>query len=172
MSKRDLIYWRRGFNYTREDHGYRVIIETYRLLSHYCEENTNCRFGGYFIKKSFSEFYSFNQLTPSFDSFIQFANSDELMVDSRETDFFKELNGTNFLVEVQDALKLKRPMRFEYSTKNFINDILGYKFNSPMSIIIEPQEILCVEGENLDSFRVITERFSIKVNFRYDIQVF
>jgi hypothetical protein len=169
MSYRELIYWRRGFSYDRKNVGDRIAIETYRILMHYTSENRNCRVGAYLSKTWFSEFYSLQQLFPDFETFINIATSDKKIVNSDAPQIFKDLNGVSFYEEIESVMKLKWPIYFEFQSQSLINKIFGYNFKNAMSLMIEPDDIISLEGESLDSFRIKIKDFVLDIRFRNQI---
>ena len=171
MSFRDLIYWRKGFNFSRSTHGDRVAVEAYRLLYHYTWENPNCR-AGIFIEKfgEFQKFYTVHQLIPSFDHFYQKAIFQEDYI-SQENDFISDLTGQSFQDEIEKFQRLRSYIRIEFEPKSSIKSLLGYKFKNSVGVIINPKEIITVEGTSLDSFKIQVKDYEIEVAFRTQVSI-
>lgn len=171
MSKRNLIYWKRGFSYHKELIGNRVAIEAYRILMHYTSENPNCRVGTYLFKSNFSEFFSLEKLFPEFDIFIAIATSNEKTINSSLPQFLKDIHGISFYEEVESVMKLERPIYFEYQSKSLIRRLFGYNFKDSFRFKICPNKIQSLEGESLDSFRLKVKESILDIRFRNQISI-
>ncbi len=171
MSFRNLIYWEKGFNFSRSTHGDRVAIEAYRLLYHYTWENPNCR-AGIFIEKfgEFQKFYTIHQLIPSFDHFYQKAMFQENYID-QSNDFIRDLTGLSFQDEIEKFQRLRSYIRIEFEPKSSLKSLLGYKFKNALCIVINPEEIMQVVGNSLDSFKIQVKGYEIEVAFRTQVSI-
>jgi hypothetical protein len=104
MSYRDLIYWRKGFNFSRSTHGDRVAVEAYRLLYHYTWENPNCRAGTVIDRVGVvNSFYTIHQLIPEFDRFESKAMYQDDYI-NHDNDPLRSLMGLSFYDEIEDFL--------------------------------------------------------------------
>ncbi|RYE37617.1 MAG: hypothetical protein EOP48_28440 [Sphingobacteriales bacterium] len=170
MSVRDSIYWKKGFSFSRSQHGRRVAVEAYRLLRDYTVANRNCRVGSHInIFGRNLRFLSLSQITGGkFDFFCDKAlygrpeySGGELHVD--------EMEGINN--DVAEVLYLECPIQFQVESKSYWKEFTRYSFKNPIIIVVDPAEIIKVEGSSLDDFCIQFKGFCIDVSFRERIAV-
>lgn len=170
MSKRDLIYWTKGFNFSRNHHGDRVVVEAYRLLSHYTEENPNCRVGKFIEKIGENpRFFSIREMTEdTFEILVQRVLYPPPQEDPDDP-WQRPVSG--FKKTIDDFLSLKSGVLFQYESKSSFKDIFGYKFRESISLILNPNDIIQVEGNSLDDFYIKFSNCYLEVCFRDQISI-
>ena len=168
----DYIYWSRGFNYERKKIGNRVILESYKILIYFTAVNNNFRVGVYLNTYSNVKFYSLKRIIPNFTFFEEVMDSNQKILKNDIPQILKDINGLNIYDDIESILKLESPIILQYQSKTIINDFIGYKFNNPLSIVIEPHKILSVKGNSLKSFIISMHDFNIEISFGNQIKIF
>jgi hypothetical protein len=172
MKVDSLIYWRKGFCFNISDHSHdRVVIETFRLLIYYTSIHKNFRIGAYLTKSFYSEFYPLTKIITNFDFFSEFVINKDWHFQEKYPPSIKEAFGPTLADQVENVWRLEYPIWLEYESKYWLKDLLGYSFNNPLAIKFNPSEIISLEGDSLNSFKIAIKDFILEIRFGNRISI-
>lgn len=164
-------YWRREFEFTREEHGDRVAIEAYRILWHYTLENPNCRAGRNFVVGvGGGEFYSLNRLVgEDFKLFEEHALKQVYKPATPDEEFLNNMNG--YTDDFMKFFSLQNGLNFYHQPRSLWKTLRGYKFDYAFRFYFEPCEITAVRGSSLNCFSIEFENYCLDVWDRHNVSI-